>query len=137
MPEDTKENEITHYLKAISMFDPEKDFKTGDDENRRNLSMVFRKLIMSDDPQAIEFFTRFLAGVDKVIKDMGLVDKTALDTASDEVEMPPEDNTDDLDLGGGRDEDPKAPKTDIGPGGPPMSDGYNYLLDMANSYIYM
>jgi len=132
MPIDKQENEITHYLKAISMFDPEKDFE--EEETKRALSLAFRKLIMSDDDQAKEFFTRFLSGVDKIIKDMGIIDKTATD-GQDEVDMPADDT-------GGAPTDMPAPEEDeslpIGPGpAAPMNASYNRLLDMANSYIYM
>ena len=121
-----KENQVLHYLKAISMFDPKKDFiGKNSAQSKDDLAMAFRYLIMSDDPKAIEFFTRFMAGIDNVIKDMNIVDKTAVDNAEDETmpETPPEagseqQNTNDNML-------------------PSINASYNHFIDMANSYIYM
>ncbi len=139
MPLDNKnENEIIHYLKAISMFDPETDFER--EETRRQLSITFRKLIMSDDAKAKEFITRFLKGVDKVIKDMGVVDSSATDDVSDEVGAGDEVDMSPTPPAGG--DEPVDPA--LSPSAPPplpddqqMADSYNYLLDRANSYIYM
>lgn len=123
-----KESEVLHYLKAISMFDTETDF--GNEDAKRQLSLLFRELIMSDDPQAKEFFSRFLGGVDKVIKDMGLIDSAE---GEDVVDMPPPEEKEPVaDVPAGPTSGPGAPKPQA-----PMADSYNYLLDRANSFIYM
>jgi hypothetical protein len=126
-----KGNETLERLKSISMFDPNKDFK--DQEKKEHLSVLFNELIMSDEPEAQQFFVRFKSGVDKIIKDMGVVDKTASDTSvPDEVDMtatPPEG-------------EPKAETPPAGGGAEALPDdllnaSYNYLLDRANSFLYM
>lgn len=129
-------NEIVHYLKAISMFDPKTDF--DNEESKRDLSLLFRKLIMSDDDKAREFITRFLKGVDKVIKDMNIVDSSATDGSEDEVDMSPTppDGNEAPPVG---DTPPSSTTLPPFPTEPKeqMGDSYNHLLDMANSYIYM
>jgi hypothetical protein len=124
-----KGNETLERLKSISMFDPNKDFK--DDTKKEHLSILFNELIMSGDPTAQEFFVRFKSGIDKIIKDMGVVDSTASDTTEpDEVDMskPPS-------------EEPAPEDVEAGAPAPVADDllnaSYNYLLDRANSFLYM
>ena len=123
----SKGNETIERLKSISMFDPNKDFK--DDTKKEHLSILFNELIMSGDPTAQEFFVRFKSGIDKIIKDMGIVDSTASDTTEpDEVDMsqtPTEEPT------------PEDSEADAQVEDDLLNAGYNYLLDRANSFLYM
>jgi hypothetical protein len=144
MPNPNKDSVAVKYLKAISMFDPEKDFAGKDAESKKDhLAMAFRELIMMDDPMAKEFFKRFKSSVDKIIKDMKVVSKTASDTAGSEEEVdmtptPPEGEAEAPmapEAGGGEEETPEGGNMEAGQAF--LNAGYNPLIDRANSFLYM
>lgn len=82
------DNRSIQIMKAISMFDPDEDYT--DKEARDKLAILFRELVMSNEPKAKEFLERFLDGVDTIISDMGIIDKPE-EEPSDDVEMPSDD----------------------------------------------
>jgi len=135
-------------MKAISMFDIDEDF--DDTEARKKLDMLFHELIMSDDPKAKEFLSKFLDNVENIIADMGVIEKPKND--EEDVEFPEEEPTDETGDGGEEETTPtEETPTEEEPSGEENSgeensedeipdevlSHYNPLIDRANSFIYV
>jgi len=137
MPKPMKGSPID-IMKAISMFDVETDFSNH--EAKQKLSMLFHTLIMSKDPNAKEFVTRFLKNIGNVIADMGIIEKPKdePEQQGDEVEFPSDDEMGDV---APEDESSEEePVDDNAPDEVPddlLSAGFNPLIDRANSFLYI
>ena len=119
-------------MQAISLFDTETDY--DNQEARDKLASMFRELVMSDEPEAREFFDRFIKGADNIIRDMGVIAK---EEPEDEVEMPDEEPVDEP----APEEEPVAPEgeeeeeeADTEVPSELMGDSYR-LISRANSFL--
>lgn len=120
-------------MKAISMFNPEEDY--DNQEARDKLAALFRELVMSDTPEARQFFNRFIKGADNIIRDMGIIAKDI--EPEDEVEIPAEEPVEEP----AQEEEPVAPEGEEGEEEADtevpselMGDSYRLVL-RANSFL--
>jgi hypothetical protein len=130
------DNRIEKVLKAISLFDVDRDFgKTDSSGNdmRELLSIYFRELIMTDSDISKSFLKRFIDNVHKIIKDMKIIDGSEEEptdevdfepTAPDETEEPSEDLGDEM----GDTEKEEIPSS-------ALNDSYDPLIAFANRFI--
>jgi len=131
-----KEDKAIEILKRISMFDPETDFDNI--ESKKDLSMQFHELIMSNTPKAREFFKRFDTGVNDIIRDMGIISKEDGGDieGEDEVDMSPtpdEDGMEDIETENPNEEDfTDEEDVDLTKA---LSDSFNYRIDFANRFM--
>lgn len=111
---------IIEILKTISMFNIDKDFQNYDAKDY--LSILFRKLVMSEDANAKDFMGRFLDNINKIIKDMDI------DT------NPPK--NDDENVTDNNPQNVGSPPVDEPITSEPITDGYrNILTDITNRFL--
>jgi len=130
------DSNIIELLQTISAFNTDSDFDNK--ESKQQLSDLFNKLIMSDEPKAKDFFSRFMDSVSTIIDDMGVMSDEEgtedLGPKEEPVEEEPvsaEDEELGDELGIGDEEEPVEEE--------PITDSYSYsdvLVSQANRFIY-
>ena len=122
-------------MKSISMFDIDVDYK--DPEARKELGLLFNGMVnlVDSDPKAKDFFSRFISSVDRVIRDMGVIESPSKDDSDD---LDSDDEV--LDLPDSDDGDVDKPTVDLkskSVDDKMVGDSYNYLVSRANSFLYI
>jgi len=154
MSNNIKKASPTELLKAISLFDVDKDL--DDRESVKKLDMLFHELIttLADNPDETtkEFLSIFIDHTDSILHDMGI----ASEKQNDEVDMGGEEEggEEEMDAFSGEgegeepaegedvfsdetsEEEPAPEETGEEEIPDDLLDHYNPLIDIANSFIY-